>query len=196
MRDLSSKRVLVEILEENGKRLTSQMVESATQGNIRFLDSDHYLRKAVVGGSNQQLIDSETRMIDGVSTFKGTQFQHDRVEIIDKIKIGYDSNANENHEGFATYQKALPGIFRNARLKISQGSKLLGDFPLYRLGNKYTGNSIEDDFRVLTQPIVIVGGVDFELELIFPKGYKSNVTDYEYLEIATSGISVFRKDSV
>lgn len=195
MRDLSSKRVLVEILEENGKRLTAQMVQSATHGNIRFLDSDHYLRKQVKGGANQHLIDSETKIVDGVSTFKGTQFDPDRVEIIEKIKIGYDTDPAEGKEGALKYQKALSNVYRNARLKISQSGKLLGEFPFSRLGNKYAGNSIEDDYRVLKHPIVIVGGADIEIEIVFPKGVNNTVTDFEYLELETSGVTVFRKDS-
>lgn len=192
MRNLSSKSVVIETLQENGGRLTSQMVESARNGKIRFLDSDHYLRKLVVGGKNQQLIDSDTKIVDGESTFKGTQFAPDRVEIIDKIKIGYDNHADTGKQGELTYQKALPGIFRNATLLIKQDGQLLGEFPLSRLGNKYTGNSVEDDYRVLKYPIVIVGGTDFEFELIFPKNGQSTATNSEYLEIATSGVSVFR----
>ena len=195
MRDLSSKHVLLEILQENGKRLTAQMVESATRGNIRFLDSDHYLRKQVTGGANQQLIDSETKIIDGVSTFKGTQFDPDRVEIIEKIKIGYDTDAAQGKEGALKYQKALSNVYRNAKLKISQSGKLLGEFPFSRLGNKYTGTSIEDDFRKLKHPVVIVGGADFEIEIVFPKGVSNAVTEVEYLELETSGVTVFRKES-
>lgn len=194
MRDLSSKKELLEILEENGGRLTSQMVESATSGNIRFVDSDQFLRRGVVGGSTRQLIDSSTVIVDGESTFDGTRFAPDRVEIIDKIKIGYDNDSATGKQGGLTYQKALPAIYRNASLQVSQDGKLLGNYPLFRLGNKYAGNSVEDDYRVLKHPIVLVGGLDYKFELVFPKDAVSTATNNEYLELATSGVSVYRTE--
>ncbi len=192
MKDLSNINNVLGILTDNGGRLSEQMKKSASNGNIRIYDSFNYVNKQIVPGGTLDLVDSETKRVNGVSSFQGTQFPNDRVEIIDRIKIGYQISDKEGQEGALKYDKALTSLLSNSTLKITQGSYFLGEYPLEDLSNKYTGNKIDDDYLYLKNPVVIVGGVDFTIELIAPKDVKSTVADFEYLRFVTSGVQVVK----
>ncbi|WP_299681107.1 hypothetical protein [uncultured Tenacibaculum sp.] len=191
MNSLNTQEGISGIINFNKSRLSTQFKESAKEGQLKFMDSFHVLRKQVDVGNRQFLVDSTTNKIDGVSDFDKNKFEAGKVLIVDRIKIGYDKDPSEGKEGVLGYQKALPAAFRNAKLVIDQDGKL-GEYPLSELVNKYTGNSVQDDYLVLKHPIVLVGGPEFVFELVFPKGVSDTGTDKHYLELTASGIVVQR----
>lgn len=194
MKDLSSDAVVISLLTHNASRLSQQAKATANSGNIRVIDNFHYVRKQVDVGGTIQLVDTETKATLGVSTISENKLSFDKVAIIDRIKLGYDINANPNMEGAVKYDKALPAAFRNAFLRIRQGDYKFADLPLSELANRYTGNSIKDDYLFLKNPLVLVGGTEFFFELVFPKGAAKTGTDLDYIEVMFGGVDVIRNN--
>ena len=191
MNNLNTQEGITGVLNFNKARLSTQFKDSARDKQLKFMDSFHVLRKQVDVGNRQFLVDSTTKKIDGISDFNENKFEPGKVLIVDRIKIAYDKDAGDGKEGDLGYQKTLPAAFRNAKLIFNQDGKL-GEYPLSELANKYTGNSIVDDYLILKHPVVLVGGQEFEFELVFAKGTTDTGTDKHYLELTIGGIVVQR----
>ncbi|CAL2104473.1 conserved protein of unknown function [Tenacibaculum sp. 190130A14a] len=184
---------ILEILRFNEKRLTAQFVTSMNQPNaLKVLNNTSILRKEVeVGAGAIPLVDSNTRKVIGVSDFNENRLANDEVLIVEKIRVGYDVNAASGKETELTYQKTMPASFRNSILRLRQAGIVIGEFPMSDIQNKYTGNSMKDDYLELKHPLVLVGGAEFDFEIVFPSG-ATQATDKEYFELAFDGHKIIR----
>jgi hypothetical protein len=140
----------------------------------------------------QQLFDANTKKVVGVSDFSERVLAPSEVLIIEKIRIGYDTNDDAGKEAALTYGKILSTSFRNAVLRIRQNGDVKYEISLSDLQNKYTGDSLESDIVTLNIPVVLVGGADIKLELEFAEGAMPVALKKEYLEFAFKGQKVTR----
>ncbi|XRE42354.1 hypothetical protein ACIVBQ_000558 [Tenacibaculum discolor] len=180
------------ILTFNSERLSAQFQKSLESKKIRVVNSTHILRKQITPGQGtRQLVDSNTVRVDGKSDFDKNKLNDDEVLIIQRIRVGYDKHATDSGlETQLLYNKAVPASFRNASFRVRQGGSVLYEMPMSDLVNRYTGNSIEDDYVDLANPIVLVGGTEFDFELVFPEGATPDTV--EYLEYAFTGQKAIR----
>lgn len=171
------------ILRANADRVPGSLVQAFQAGKIKVLSNVIILRKEVTVGNTQQLVDSSTKKIAGVSDFDGNILADNRALIVGGIRIGYSTDASAGKEAELEYITALPIAYRNSRLRITQGG-IIFDYPLSCLSNPHTGRNLNDDIVMLPQSFVFVPGQEFSMELIAPKNAVIAGTNKHYLEFS------------
>ena len=131
-------------------------------------DKNFYLNVDLKGkGGAIQLVDANTKKIDGITNFDGNRLNGGRHIIIDGIR--YQAENTATTLGAATWDGTATPAVKNSVLKISQGKEILF-VPVSDLLVKDTATSNSDDFREISHLPIIAPDVDYKIEWQFPDG--------------------------
>jgi hypothetical protein len=189
---------VIMLLGQHSTRLTSEFNDSLTNSKIKPVENEFILRKAVsVGGGAVPLIDSNTKKLRGISDFDANRLASNTALIINGLRLGYATDAATGKEAQKLYDESFTAAFRNARLKIKQDGIVYLDRPISELYNPYKANSTnrQDDYVNLEIPVVLVGNVDFDMEIEFPDGATPVNSKTEYFELALSVVECRRSNA-
>lgn len=172
-------------------KLSAQFMSDLQNQKLSILNGSYILRKELEPSKgSQDLVDSNTKKITGVSDFTDKVIQPGEVFICEKIRIGYDTSDKSGMEIALGYEKKIPASFRSATFRIRQDGKVIFERSIADLMNRYTGTSLNDDYIELDIPFALIGTSENELEIEFPKGAKAHDTAIEYLELSLVGQKV------
>ncbi|HRB72433.1 hypothetical protein [Flavobacterium sp. UBA4197] len=134
----------------------------------KFLDRTVYINFDAKGAASKvDLIDSNTKKLEGITNFDGPQLNANRHWVIDSISIKGDDEATAF--GKAKWKSALHPALLNSEIRFSQDGTLI-DMPVTDLHNVDGIGGLDDDFREMIHAPVVVPNLDMKLEWVFPKG--------------------------
>ena len=172
-------------------KLSDQFKTDLQNQKLSILNGSYILRKELEPSKgSQDLVDSNTKKITGVSDFTDKVIQPGEVFICEKIRIGYDTHADSDMEIALGYERKVPASFRSATFRVRQDGKVIFERSIADLMNRYTGTSLKDDYVELDIPFALIGTSKNELEIEFPKGAAAHATLKEYLELSLVGQKV------
>lgn len=136
--------------------------------NARYIDKTMYLAFDGKGqGGIVELVDANTKKIEGITNFDGNKLNKGRYVVIDSLRVLGESTATDL--GKAKWVSELHPALKNSELRIMQDGILL-DMPVTDLHNEGNGSSNDDDFRDIVTAPIIMPEVDFKYDWVFPKG--------------------------
>ena len=186
------------ILGNHQGRLSEEFRASLNDSKVKPVENEFILRKEVsVGGGAVPLVDSNTRKLRGISDFDANRLPTSTALIINGLRIGYATDDATGKEALKLYDESFTAAFRNARFKIKQDGVVYLDRPISELYNPHKANSTnrQEDYVNFEIPIVLVGNVDFEMEIEFPDGATGVASKKEYFELALSVIECRRSNA-
>lgn len=165
-------------------------------GSTKHVEATKKLRIGISpsDGNFKVLIDSNTKVVEGISDFEGNKLDSEEVFTITGIRVSYDTHADAGKEGALGYRKAMSSTVRNSALKLKQGEVDLFDKELSVLNNNHTVTNIADEIIPLQIPVVLVGGKSFEFSIQYPEG-GSPASTKEYLEVMLVGFVTKRSST-
>ncbi len=187
---------LTAILSAHSFRFSAPMAELWKAGSTKHVEATKKIRVAInpSDGSWKVLIDSNSKIKEGVSDFDGNRLDSEEVFTATGLRVGYDTNANTGKEGVLKYKTAMPASIRNSILRLKQGEVDLFDKEISLLNNGVTATNLTDEIIPLKIPVVIVGGKSFDFGIQYPEGATA-ATDKEYLEIVFVGFVTKRSST-
>lgn len=161
---------------------------------FKYLTEEKKLRTVIVPASRGtvSLIDSNTKREKGVSDFDGNKLNAEETFIITHIKLGYDTNADDDKAGVLAYKRSPSNSVRNAVLTIEQDNIQIFKKEVSSLLDSHTTTKVVDDLIALPIPIVIHGGKTFDFSITYPLGATPVATGNEYLETVLIGAKAVR----
>lgn len=169
----------IDVLQSRGVALT----------NADIVDTTHYLTFNAKGkGSLVKLIDSNTRKLEGTTSFDSNKLNKGRYLVIDGIRVLTDTTTEKTGE--AKWESEADKAIVNSELEINQDGTLL-KIPASDILSKL-GKYEEGGFRTISTAPTIVPDVAFEFNWIFPNGVTVPATD-NLVRIEIRVIEVFER---
>lgn len=119
------------------------------------------------GGAEVQLVDANTKRLDGITNFDGNKLTAGRNLVLDGVRVRYEDT--ELTVGAAKWNKAMHAAVLNSELVVSQGEELF-ILPLTDIYNGGTGTNNGDDFRDLAHLPILKSNLEFKISLRFASG--------------------------
>lgn len=171
-----------------------------SESKIRLTRHTVFVRKNVTnaaGGYN--IIDENTKKIDGVSSLADTKLPKNQAVIFDKISLGFAEANATGKEGALDYGvTAVPAILRNAQLVITQNGREVLDIPVADIVKGQQSNNAADLYHDLEGFNYLVDDQPMEWVLRFPNGQTlapSAAGMHNYLELRIQGFKTSRKQA-
>lgn len=157
-----------------------------------------YVRKNATGASSSwNVIDENTKKVDGVSSISETKLPKNQAVVFDKIAVGFAEGDAAGKEGALDYSAAtVPAILRNANVVITQNGREVLDLPIADLVKGETTATAGDNYHDLEGYHYLVDDQPMEMILRFPNGQTlapSAVGKFNYIEIRLQGFKTSRK---
>ena len=169
--------------------------------NVRMTRHVAYVRKNIIGaGSGFDILDAETKKIDGISSIKGKQLSPNQAVIFDHIAVAFAlGTANEGEEAKVAYNATnVPDDIRNAILVITQGSREVLEIPVADLIRGMQSNNSADYYHDLKGFHYLTDHEEIDMKLRFapgvsitPGGAENNLQ--KYLEVRALGYKTIRR---
>lgn len=129
-------------------------IDGTLAGKIQSLsgytikDEIKVIRKEVTGQSNRvRLIDTDTKKVQGLSSFVGNQTDSGELFIFRHVAIGYATHATDSgKEKELVYNTDLPAELRNANLVLTVGKDEKLNIPLSELYNYGVAQDSHQDY--------------------------------------------------
>ncbi|MFD3001439.1 hypothetical protein ACFS7Z_13790 [Pontibacter toksunensis] len=152
-------------------------INGATQ-NVQFNNGDYYLRSKITAGGILELIDSNTKKVDGLSSFDGRSLEDGVNLALEKVRFAYGTSATVGGATdpvaikYSTAYADVPAALANADLVISQHGKQILSVPVQRFllgaaSNRPAG--LEDAYE-LDAIRLIKEKTELSIAIRFPKG--------------------------
>lgn len=146
----------------------------------KVFDTTKYLCADLEGrGGIVELVDANTKKIEGITNFDGNRLDSGRYVAIDGIRI-LAENTNALTINTANWTATPAAVLLNSELQIFQGEDLF-TIPCSELFNLHKGASTsnDEDFRQISHIPVLKPDVPFKINWKFPNG-SSLPTDSSY----------------
>lgn len=181
---------------------TQGVVNAIENSPSQVNDGDLYLRVDITGkGGITELLDSNTRKIDGVSSFDKTRLEDGVNQAVEKIRFAYGTSATAGGEtapeliSYSNKYSEVPAVLANADLVLTQNGKDILSVPVQRLlvaadSQKPMG---EADAFELDAIRVLKEKTDIKISLRFPNGRSIGSTANHFIELHFIGAQVSRK---
>lgn len=164
-------------------------------GEIVLRDNTEYIRKEVAAAPSGtiKLIDANTNVTAGISTFVGNKLDKSVNHVITHLRLGYATDiaaAKEAAKVYVNDEDTVPAGLRSASIIISQDGKPVIKLPVMDfIKPGKDGNSA---FTELSAFALIKEEQSFSIELEFADGVNLGA-DKHYVEVALKGMSTFEK---
>jgi len=131
-------------LVASSSKLPKQIQTDISEGNSTFEAKDHYIRKQLTGGTNQELIISSESESVGQRSVDKANLSHVSPTVITKIRLAYAYDASDTDPGNKRYTNAqdaetggssptnVPLAFLNGEVEFSAGGKTFYKGPVKR----------------------------------------------------------------
>lgn len=175
-----------------------QFGNSAREPQVRLTRHTVFVRKNVTGSAGgYQIIDENTKKIDGVSSLADTKLPKNQAVLFDKIAVGFAEGDAAGKEGALDYgATVVPAVLRNAQLVITQNGREVLDIPVADIVKGEQSANSEDYYHDLEGYNYLVDDQPMSWMLKFPNGETfaaSAAGKHNYLEIRLQGFKTSRK---
>jgi len=151
--------------------LSQQLQSDLTSGTTRFEPHVLFVKKEIAGGGKIDLINSQTKNLQGVCSFDETgKMDVKRAFVFDRISVNYASSGTSGIPGNLEYNTKAPKELQNADVVITQDGKQLLKMPFRDLHNIQTGQKASDEYTELKSLIGFKDNLAVKIELQFPDG--------------------------
>jgi hypothetical protein len=162
-------------------------------GQLILRDNTEFIRKEVTAGGTVKLIDPNTTIKTGVSSFVGNKLDKTINHVITHLRLGYATDEYSGKEAELVYsneENAVPAALRNANIVITQDGKPVIKLPVMDfIKPANDGNS---SFTELSSFALIKEEQPFTIMLEFPDGATMGA-GVHYVEVALKGMATFEK---
>jgi len=164
-------------------------------GQLVLRDNTNFIRKEVAAAPSGtvKLIDGNTKITTGVSTFLGNKLEKSVNQVITHMRIGYASDTYAGKEAALTYendQDMVPAALRSANIIISQDGKTVIKLPVMDFVKP--ANDGNSSYTELAAFALIKEEQSFGIELEFADGVTLGAGKH-YVELSLRGMSTFEK---
>lgn len=143
----------------------------AEAGKTELVDKTFFLNVDLSGkgGGRSELVDSNTKRIEGLTNLDGNKLNTGRDIVIDSIRFieAVDGATSITAADFSNTDGKVCAQLAHAELKVEQNGKTLIDLPLTDI-NKSDGDSVL--FRSISTMPVLKSEYEFNISLILPNG--------------------------
>lgn len=155
----------VTILNQARKATAPRPGVPAPAAQIKLTDKTIYLACRVDGMSGiNQLLDSNTKRLVGVTNFDGNQLSAGRDMVVDGVRVMFTSTGAQVEAANWQQTKALDPVLLNSEFRLKQKDNVLIDLPVTD-----AVNFINDDFRDIATTPLLKALEEINLELETPK---------------------------
>lgn len=181
------------------KELVSTELGTLIKGRqVRLSRHTAFVRKNATGASNTfNLIDENTKAVNGVSSLSERRFNKNQAVIFDKVAIGFAEGDAAGEEGGLDYTSSkAPAVLRNASLVLKQNGREVLDLPIADLTKTISPGSPEDYYHDLEGFSYFADDQAMEWEIRFPDGKSfepSAAGKHNYVEVRLQGYKTSRK---
>ncbi len=142
-----------------------------SEDNLTLEPHTLLVRKDIKGASSRyQLIDSNTKKSDGISTLDGNKFDTGNAFIFDGVATAFKQGDDGNNLGELAYDAAFPNALRGAFLVITQNGRKVLDIPVADCYVKGTPQAPYEQYIQFPRFLHVADYVNFEMMLHFPEG--------------------------
>ena len=164
-------------------------------GQLILRDNTDYIRKEVAASPSGtvKLIDANTNITPGVSTFVGNKKDKSVNQVITHMRLAYGTDEYSGQEAsvdFSNTQSDVPAALRSATVIISQDGKPVIKLPAMDFITP--GNDGKSAYAELSAFAMIKEEQTFGVELEFADGVSLGAGKH-YIELALKGMSTFEK---
>ncbi|WP_161889260.1 hypothetical protein [Pontibacter russatus] len=172
------------------------------RSGLQLNNGHQYLRLNITNkGGIVELLDTNTRQIDGESTFNGMTLEEGVNLALEKIRFGYATSATVGGETDPTLVKYsnvysdVPAVLANADLVITQQGKDILSVPVRNLlvgaeSERTAGNVDSYESGVIR---VLRSKTPIKISLRFPKGASIGNAANHFIELHLHGAATARK---
>lgn len=140
-------------------------------GQVGLIDKTIYVGFETTGkAGTMKVVDVNTKRLVGITNLDGNKLDAGRDYIIDSARILFGEDQSDPIEGQDWMAGSrCPEAFKNAEIRILQGSKVVLDMPITDLvySADASGNTL---FRPISTSPLLVSNKEFEIEIEFPNG--------------------------
>lgn len=191
--------VALGLMHSGDSRNAAQALDAA---GYQFNNGDMYLRLDITGkGGISELIDSNTKKVDGVSSFNGVTLETGINQVLEKIRFGYATSAKADGEKspalvrYTNKYSQVPAVLANADLVLSQNGKDILTVPIQRLlttsdSPKVAG--VEDAYELEAMRL-LREKTDLKIAIRFPEGKSIGSDANHFVELHLIGTQTARK---
>lgn len=132
-------------------------------------DTTMYLTFNAKGKSNSiQLVDANTKRIEGITNFDGNKLDPGRYIVIDGVRALAETAASTT-VGTANWDSAPQVALKNSELVITQNEEIFR-IPANEIFNLHRSNAVNnaDDFREISHMPIIKPDAVYKIEWVFP----------------------------
>lgn len=162
----------------------------STTGPLFLKDSSIQVRQLVSLSQNSEikLLDANKNKVKGEQSFQGNTLGEGTVaEVIDSIRIGYQTHAAADQVANLIYDQDFDAFLRNSNFVVRQDNQELLKIPMTRFDPRTL--DVKDRFVALEIPVILIGGTALPFEFILETPSSTAVpANSHYLEIETKGI--------
>jgi len=177
--------------------VSTELSTLIAKGDVRLSRHTAYVRKNATGASNTfNLIDENTKAVDGVSSISERRFPKNQAVIFDKVAVGFAEGDAEGKEGAVDYTSTkLPAVLRNASLVLTQNGREVLSIPMSELGKQVSPASGEDNYHDLEAFSYFADDQAMEWVIKFPSGetFSAATGKQNYVEVRLQGYKTSRK---
>ena len=165
---------------------------------VRLSRHTAFVRKdATNASSTWNIIDSNTKIVAGVSSISQKKFPKNQAVIFDKVAIGFAEGDAEGKEGALDYTTTkAPAVLRNASLVLTQNGREVLELPIADLTKTISPGNPNDYYHDLEQFAYFADDQDMDWVIKFPDGQAfapSAAGKFNYIEIRLQGYKTSRK---
>jgi len=169
MRNLERITLALAFLATVVTTLSTQAMQLIESRSMRVVAHTLLIRKDITGGgSNYDLIDANTKQINGVSTIDGNKLATGRVFVFDRVAVGYSSPDSGTALAANDYSTALPAALRNANIVVIQNGKEQLNIPVADCIAEAASNEVGTRYLQLPGFSWISDRENFQIQIQFP----------------------------
>lgn len=152
-------------------------------GKTYLTDKTFYLNVDLSGkgGGRAELVDSNTRRIEGITNFDGNKLNAGRDIVIDSVRFieAVDGATSIQTADFSNTDGKAHASLAHAELRVEQAGKVLIDLPLTDF-NKSDGDTVH--FRDISTMPILKAEEEFNIYLVLPNGVTVPANKYGRFE--------------
>lgn len=179
-------------------KLSGDTRNAIENGKAQLKKSIAYVRKEItIGGGTIPLIDSNTKELQGISSFAGNSLPKFVNQFFDRVSLGYVAAGAGSSPANLSYDRSFPAGLRNANLVIKQDGDVVVSIPCTELdSNGVAIDSLSGRFEHLGGVHMIREEKQFSIELMFPENATGTTTEGEkdFVEVMIDGIKTTERN--
>ncbi|KAB8153379.1 hypothetical protein EZY14_009105 [Kordia sp. TARA_039_SRF] len=152
-------------IETKTNYLSEDFKRKLKNGSVMFTPSSLMIRKEVSAGGKVNLLEEQTKKVQGINSFDGDMLNKNRIFIGTHVVVKYAAEASGSNPSTLDYTTNLPKGLKSSNLKTVQGKRILTTLPIAAINDAAFTDEL---YFNLGNPIFFQDETLTEVEIEFP----------------------------